>query len=123
MPNSVLEISDHTSSVSVRENLSPAPYAVLSYCWGGPQRVSLTTSRKRLGECTIPQDALPQTLQDAVRVARELGLVYLWVDSLCIIQDDIKYKAIEIGRMAAIYQNASVAIIASSAWRLWKWAL
>jgi hypothetical protein len=93
----------------------PCPIRSTVILLGGPQRVSLTTSRKRLGECTIPQDALPQTLQDAVRVARELGLVYLWVDSLCIIQDDIEDKAIEIGRMAAIYQNASVAIIASRA--------
>ncbi|CZR62703.1 uncharacterized protein PAC_12600 [Phialocephala subalpina] len=115
MPTRVLEISDLDSSVYIREKLSPAPYAVLSYCWGGPQRVILTKSRERLGGWSILQDTLPQTLQDAVRVVRELGLKYLWVDSLCIIQDDIEDKAIEIGRMAGIYQNSSVAIMASRA--------
>lgn len=115
MPNRVLEISDLDSSVYIRELLPPAPYAALSYCWGGPQLLSLTKSRDRLDGRVIPRDTFPQTLQDPVRVARELGLKHVWVDSLCIYQDDAEDMAIEIGSMADIYQNSSVTIVASRA--------
>lgn len=62
-----------------------APCVVLSYCWGGPQSLTLTKSRTRLGEWAIPNDSLAQTLRDAVRMTNELGLSYLLIDSLCIV--------------------------------------
>lgn len=58
--------------------------------------------------------SLPQTIQDAVTVTRKLGLQYLWVDSMCIIQDSDDDKAHEIGRMSQIYGSAYVTISASS---------
>ncbi|WAO86182.1 HET domain-containing protein [Fusarium falciforme] len=60
---------------------------------------------------------LPQTIKDAVVVTENLGLGYLWVDALCIIQDDESDKACEIDLMGHVYENAQVTIAASRAER------
>ncbi|KAF2107179.1 hypothetical protein BDV96DRAFT_459774, partial [Lophiotrema nucula] len=57
----------------------------------------------------------PRTIQDAIKITHELGFDYLWVDSLCIIQDDAVEIAQEIALMPLIYSNAVVTIAASSA--------
>ncbi|KAG5803840.1 hypothetical protein H9Q74_011665 [Fusarium xylarioides] len=82
---------------------------------GGPQRITLSKARVKNGQLSFDTSTLPQTLQDAVRVCGELGLSFLWVDALCIIQDAPEDKATEIGQMAKIYENSYVAIMASRA--------
>lgn len=69
----------------VKENFK---YMCLSHCWGDYQGFTTTkrTLRKRLKE--IHWDDLPRTYQDSITVARMLGLRFLWIDSLCIVQDD-----------------------------------
>jgi Heterokaryon incompatibility protein (HET) len=89
-------------------------YAALSYCWGTLQPKATRTSNVIAYLEGIQLSSLPQTLQDAVIVTRKLGLQYLWVDSMCIIQDSDEDKAHEIGRMERIYSNAYVTISASS---------
>ncbi|KAH8758768.1 heterokaryon incompatibility protein-domain-containing protein [Hyaloscypha sp. PMI_1271] len=54
--------------------------------------------------------SLPQTLRDAFRVTRQLGIRYLWVDALCIIQDDPNDWATEAAKMASTYENCLVSI-------------
>lgn len=56
---------------------------------------------------------MPQTFKDAVKITRRLGLKYLWIDSLCICQDDPKDWAREAGLMADVYSNAYVVIAAN----------
>jgi hypothetical protein len=63
----------------------------------------------------IPASELPKSLGNAIIATRKLGLRYLWIDSLCIVQDDKKDKAEEISEMPQIYQNAYVTISAASA--------
>jgi hypothetical protein len=63
----------------------------------------------------IPVRDLPRTIQDAVYVTRALELSYLWVDSLCIIQDATEEMQVELGLMGAIYHNAHVVISAAVA--------
>ena len=60
---------------------------------------------------------LPQTIQDAITTTRKLGLRFLWVDALCILQDSMSDKDVEITRMGQIYHNAHVTICAASAER------
>lgn len=93
-----------------------AEYVALSYCWGMPQRL-VTTKSNRMNHLVhgIPEDEIPKTISDAIQVCRKLGIRYLWVDALCIVQDDDNDKAAEIGRMADIYQDATITIIAASA--------
>ncbi|KAI8624251.1 HET-domain-containing protein [Xylariaceae sp. FL1651] len=90
-------------------------YAALSYCWGGPQQLQLTkaTVHKFLQQ-PIERQALPKGLSDAVGVTHALELEYLWVDALCIVQDDQDDKKQEISRMSDIYQNSFVTIAAAT---------
>lgn len=90
-------------------------YVALSYCWGGPQPACTTTESLSVYTDGISFGDQPQTIQDAIRVARELGFKYLWVDSLCIIQDDAQDKAKEIAAMRSVYENAIFTLIAGSA--------
>lgn len=59
--------------------------------------------------------SMPRTLQDAVTVTNRLDVEYLWIDSLCIIQDDDRDMARELADMPRIYGNAYVTICAASA--------
>ena len=59
--------------------------------------------------------ALPQSFQDAIYVARCLGIDFVWIDALCIIQDDIEDREAEIGSMAYTFHAASVVLIAADA--------
>lgn len=63
----------------------------------------------------IDPNELPKTLADAIEVTRQLGYQYLWIDSLCIIQDDEEDKPREISRMRQIFTYAIVVIVAASA--------
>ena len=67
----------------------------------------------------IATSTLPQTIQDAIIVTRKVGLRYLWVDALCIIQDSDSDRNAEITMMDRIYQNAQLTIAAASAGRCW----
>jgi hypothetical protein len=91
----------------------PEPYAVLSYCWGQDQIFKTLKSNV----WTVPRAMkdLPQTIQDAVLVTRQLNFDYLWVDSMCIIQDSEEDKSTLIGQMHKIYACAQVTIAASKA--------
>ncbi|KAK5745375.1 hypothetical protein LTR17_001536 [Elasticomyces elasticus] len=90
-------------------------YAALSYCWGGNQSVTLRRDNRQVWMSGVPVSDLPQTLQDAVTVARGLDLAYLWIDALCIVQDDPEDVAAEMARMANVYSRAYVTISAASA--------
>jgi hypothetical protein len=78
----------------------------LSYKWGGLDAIWQTTTKNlgmRLAEFDIVE--LPKTLSDTVHVVRNLGLKCVWIDSLCIIQDDKEDWAREAVKMAFIYQT------------------
>ena len=51
----------------------------------------------------IPFEQLPQSFKDAVSITRGLGIQYLWIDSLCIIQDDVSDWETESSRMASVF--------------------
>ena len=63
----------------------------------------------------ISLQQLPPSIQDAIFVTRGLGIQYLWVDSLCILQDSAADKATEIGKMRSIFRNSTVTVGAGSA--------
>jgi heterokaryon incompatibility protein (HET) len=94
------------------------PYLTLSYCWGGSQISELR--KKRLAEymSILPMGQLPQTILDAFYATKRLGFRYIWIDSLCIIQDDIDDKLQEISNMATIYKESILTISAATAKRV-----
>ncbi|KAI1214282.1 heterokaryon incompatibility protein-domain-containing protein [Annulohypoxylon truncatum] len=89
------------------------PFAALSYCWGGDQACKTTKARMESGELRLPYEKLARSVQDAVKVVPRLGLKYLWVDALCIIQDDENDKIEQIADMPRIYNQACVTIVAA----------
>jgi hypothetical protein len=64
-------------------------YACLSHCWGGLSMLRTTTATYKIYQNSIPWDSLSMTFKDVIHLTRRVGLQYLWIDSLCIIQDDI----------------------------------
>ncbi|KAM0420953.1 hypothetical protein ACHAPT_011196 [Fusarium lateritium] len=102
----------------IREVDMPCEYACLSYVWGKGSQTQYTTKTKALletpGGLTDAASNLPQTILDAMRVTREVGLRYIWIDALCITQDDDDDKAQIISKMGTIYGNALFTIMAST---------
>ncbi len=90
------------------------PYLALSYCWGGNQKVTTTSQTLAANLVSIAKTDLDPTIQDAILMARKLGFHYLWIDSLCIIQDDDADREREIQMMDEIYRNATLTIAAAS---------
>jgi len=101
----------HTTSASGEY----ARFAVLTHCWGG--NIKFVTTRKTLGDRgqRIDIGELPQNFQDAIIITRRLGLRYLWIDALCIIQDDEDDWNHEASRMADIFSTATITISALDA--------
>ncbi|KAF4987850.1 hypothetical protein FDECE_15276, partial [Fusarium decemcellulare] len=106
---------DHGITVKLSSGVDIPAYACLSYCWGGPQKLVCTSaSFKPTQSWNIPSANLPSAFVDTFKVALQFGFLYIWIDSLCIIQDDEEDKDKEILQMPSIYKNASLTICASS---------
>jgi len=88
-------------------------YVALSYCWGGDQLGKTLKSNVNRRKMPFSLFGPAKSIRDAVQVVRELGFSYLWVDSLCIIQDDQKDLATELSRMSDIYEQATLTISAA----------
>ncbi|KAJ4184958.1 hypothetical protein NW755_008872 [Fusarium falciforme] len=90
-------------------------YVALSHCWGkGMMFRALKENIETLAKA-VDFRRLPRTFQDAIKAARGLSVRYLWIDSLCIIQDDQEDWKREAARMQQVFSNATCIIAASSA--------
>jgi Heterokaryon incompatibility protein (HET) len=91
-------------------------YIALSHCWG-EEKLPLRTTKDKLDtyKGRIEPSELPRTFLDAVTVAREIDVQYLWIDSLCIIQDDSEDWAKESQKMEQVFSSAYCTISATSA--------
>ena len=112
----VLTLIDVCTSCLV--DLEPdARYIALSYVWGGPQPFENTKARvkelHRPGAVSRMDKNIPQTIRDAMAVVEMLGERYLWVDSLCIVQDSSSMKKEQISNMGNIYSQATLTIVAA----------
>lgn len=88
-------------------------YGTLSHCWGLSQPTTTTTSNIAQHRMSIPMFELPKSFRDAIRVAATLALRYLWVDSLCIVQDSSDYWFREAGDMSKICRYGYINIAAT----------
>lgn len=93
-------------------------YAALSYCWGRGPAFQTTTETIKDRKHGFDTCCLPLTICEAVKVTSDLGLRYLWVDALCIIQGrDPVAKADwneESARMSLVYGGAYITLVASA---------
>jgi hypothetical protein len=89
-------------------------YAVLSYCWGTieEQRFITTSSTLNSRMSRIEYRDVPKSFQHAFQISKALGIQYLWIDALCILQDSPSDWDNESTKMGAIYSNSHVTIAA-----------
>ncbi|GLA26371.1 hypothetical protein AnigIFM63326_003524 [Aspergillus niger] len=104
--------SDGTRHPFLFEPAEPARYACLSYCWGKDLDQVLTTTTNNIESHyqAIELSTLPLALQDAITVCRNLEIPNLWVDSLCIVQDDRLAWLHDASAMHDIYLNSYLTI-------------
>jgi hypothetical protein len=90
-------------------------YVALSHCWGSIQ--PYTTEKTSIDDRMkgMPWDDIPKTFQDAIITTRSLRLRYIWIDSLCIVKDDLNDWAEESSKMSHVYENATLTIAAAAA--------
>ncbi|KAF1973139.1 HET-domain-containing protein [Bimuria novae-zelandiae CBS 107.79] len=89
-------------------------YCSLSHCWGRKVNVTLTTENMA-AMTTIQWQDLPPSFRDAIGITRKLGIDYLWIDSLCIVQDDPQDWEEQAANMGLIYANSRCVISATAA--------
>ncbi|KAH8679566.1 heterokaryon incompatibility protein-domain-containing protein [Tricladium varicosporioides] len=111
-PTRLLDISDrlYPHLISTDEKFCEK-YATLSYCWG-KDKLPLRTLSYNIKEMMhgISLERMPQTYQDAIHVTYALGLHYLWIDALCIVQDCQDDWVKESQNMGNIYKNSQITI-------------
>ncbi len=92
-------------------------YAALSYCWGMKWELVARTTKANLSsyQTSMPWSELLNTFRHAISITRSLGLRYLWIDSLCIVQDDEDDVKGEIVYMNKVYGESYGMIAASDA--------
>lgn len=87
----------------------------LSHCWGGKLQNRTTRATLEKHQRNIDPGQLSKTIRDACQTAKSIGIRYLWVDSLCIIQEDVEDFARESCKMASVYEQACCVIAATAA--------
>lgn len=91
-------------------------YATLSHRWGNPAEIYCTMKQNFAQHLqSISFSELPKTFQNAIMVTRYLGLEYLWIDALCIIQDIEADWQHECSTMHLVYANSALTIFAAAA--------
>ncbi|CAO2652291.1 Nn.00g005740.m01.CDS01 [Neocucurbitaria sp. VM-36] len=115
-PSRLVSTDENCVRVLLQNDIQSNPeYATLSHCWGQTHFVTLNRHNLDSFREAIPEEALPQTFKDAIVTARELGLLYIWIDSLCILQDDTEDWLREAANMSSVYGASSLNIPASGA--------
>lgn len=119
LPTRVLDLGEGNGPIEVRlyETVTGQldKYIALSYCWGKCGNLVTTKATLKDRKEGIPWDSMPQTFRDAAEISRKLEIRYLWLDALCIIQDDASDWEREAARTAEVYENAFVTIAVNSA--------
>jgi hypothetical protein len=90
-------------------------YVSLSHCWGQATQFTSTKASLASNKNNIDYSQLPKSFKDAITITRLLGIRYIWIDSICICQDDKDDWESESAKMASIYMNSYLNIAASAA--------
>ncbi|KAF4456489.1 HET-domain-containing protein [Fusarium austroafricanum] len=120
LPSRILCLKDDTGTDIVKlveTKGSRGAYCALSHCWGRRNKHPLKTNDANIRDhlTDIPMSSLPKTFRDAIDLTRGVGIKYLWIDSLCIIQDDDSDWDHEAKKMASVYRRAALVIAAADA--------
>jgi hypothetical protein len=121
LPSRVIQLSGTVEAPVVKlietRGIEGAPYCALSHCWGPIDKIPLRTTRENYDKhvAGIPHEQLPKTFRDTVALVLGIGIRYVWIDSLCIIQDDREDWHAQAQDMGAIYRNATLVVAAAGA--------
>ncbi|KAF7672512.1 hypothetical protein GT037_009543 [Alternaria burnsii] len=112
-PTRLLELGGHSFRLILSQDEKPSgPYAALSYCWGpNPNFLRLTANNLPEFQDGQPYTSLPIAFQEAIHIIGKLGIQYLWIDALCIIQSGFGSSEdwqFECGRMQEVYSNCII---------------
>lgn len=105
-------VRDRTLRLVDTKTLAREPYISLSYCWGEGNVFQLKLENLEACYQSLPFESLPSTLRDAIELTRLLEIRYIWIDALCIVQDDPKEWESEALRMGQLYESAELCISA-----------
>lgn len=121
LPTRVIDVSPvglDVGLVCLRDNQNKvdraARYVALSHCWGKCIPFATTTENLEGRKREVRIEDMSRVFQEAVFITRRLGIRYLWIDTLCIVQNDRHDWEVEAGRMAKVYMDAFVVIGASN---------
>lgn len=120
LPTRVIYVGDDPEYKDVRLEVPPkgskAEYVALSHCWGGSVDIKLVVESLEKFKNVLPFKDLAANFQDAIEVTRKLGIDYLWIDSLCIIQDSDSNAdwEREAKTMATVYRDCTLTVSAMS---------
>ena len=87
----------------------------LSHRWGTTKFIKLTTSNFEILQNGFSLSEIPKTFRDAIFITQKIGANYLWIDSLCIIQDSVADWRREAAVMGDIYRNSFCNVAATGA--------
>lgn len=117
LPTRVIDISSVEQGyvrLVEAENTKHGRYTALSYCWGSQASVKTEIENIEMMKSGIAVKDLPLAYQDAITLTRELGIGYIWIDALCIVQNSQRDWEKECSKMAETYANAYLTIAAAS---------
>ncbi|KAH7139012.1 heterokaryon incompatibility protein-domain-containing protein [Dendryphion nanum] len=114
MPTRVIDVSTDPPRLFLTNGMS-GHYAALSYCWGKVTQMLLKLETLDNFQAKIPFQDMTKTTQDAVIITRSVGIRYLWVDALCIVQNSADDWHSEAAKMKDVYKNALLILNAASA--------
>ncbi|KAK8063169.1 HET-domain-containing protein [Apiospora saccharicola] len=120
LPTRLLSIRENGIKLVMPASLQETPrYATLSYCWGSRPFTKLTSENYDAFMDDVPLESLPETLRAAIDYTRRLGLEYIWIDALCIIQtfkgqDENPDWLYEAGRMSSVFGGSYINLAVSS---------
>lgn len=120
VPTRLIDVSHGTSGgqwklIHTSKNTKMSPYLTLSHCWGTTQTLRLLTANYTDFKAGMSDECLPVKYKDALSVTRSLGFRYVWIDSLCIIQDSQQDWLQESMTMHDVYRNSACTLAASNA--------
>ncbi|CAG8950957.1 hypothetical protein HYFRA_00006354 [Hymenoscyphus fraxineus] len=118
LPTRVIDVGpsdgSHEPCLKISEG-EEGDWVALSHCWGTESRFVLSSNNIASFQKIISFQTLPPTFRDAIIVTRKIGYRYLWIDSLCIIQDSHEDWVLESKSMQDYYKDAILTISADSA--------
>jgi hypothetical protein len=114
----VSALSTSTICIKHRRDISPHDrrYIALSHCWGPADIRTYNKSTKETFESTLPLNVMAKTFKDLFWLADQLGIRYVWIDALCILQDDKDDWERESSTMFQMYLSATLTVAAAASW-------